>query len=643
MPIFELESGGKVYELDAPDMNAALAAFKKYSATSEQPDFATGNEYAPAPASLSPMQRMASDFAGVLPAASQRAVPHVDRHQQNLLSSEVHEDDAGNILFRDHTGQLVPTDSSKHIVLRDPADGNRPKVYARTPETTESPAVGIARTLAPGLASGSPIAPAVGAARPVAQQLAKPGELAVRAGENLANVGGGGAVPIPKFVASDSMMTQAAAGGLRNVPFAGNPIVGAAENTLSRLGQKATDVAQEYGSGSVKVAGDEAGGAIRDWIKSGMGALSSKFYERVDPLIDNSVRTDLATTRSAAQSILSRRANAAITEPSQAVKRIEDAVTTPGGLNYQGVKDLRTYIGDLTPQELAVQGVAPKEVQAIYKALSEDLRKSVLNSGGTKALAAWERANTAHRLLSERSASLAKIVGIRGDVPPEKVFENLVSMATTSSRADITRLLQARKVMGKDAWNELASAVIVRLGEKPGDVGARISSAATTEFSPQKFLTEYGKLSAEGRAVLFRSAGKESIAPYLDDIATISERFRQGQKFANPSGTARASGWMGLGAVAWAEPLTTFASIVGGAIAARSLSSPATIASLAQWTRRYETAAFNPTPGNIALLTRASNNLANTVNSQFGASVSPQDFLRALQGPSRVAADDKQK
>jgi hypothetical protein len=113
----------------------------------------------------SPAAQMAMDMNNLVPAASQGTSPHVGSYGGNVVSTETFEDDAGNILFRDpQTGKVNPTDKTKHVALRDPSDGVV-KVFNRTEATNESPAVGVSRVLAPGLAAGAVTArPALAAA-----------------------------------------------------------------------------------------------------------------------------------------------------------------------------------------------------------------------------------------------------------------------------------------------------------------------------------------------------------------------------------------------------------------------------------------------------------------------------------------------
>jgi hypothetical protein len=100
--------------------------------------------------------KIAMDFLNQGSAAGQRTTPIISAHQPNLISTEVHENDAGELLYVDpQTGQLVKTDSNKHVALRDPADGVI-KVFARTPDTDEGVLSSAGRILGTGLAAAAP-------------------------------------------------------------------------------------------------------------------------------------------------------------------------------------------------------------------------------------------------------------------------------------------------------------------------------------------------------------------------------------------------------------------------------------------------------------------------------------------------------
>lgn len=104
---------------------------------------------------VSPSAQMAGEAANLLPAATQGTSPHVSDYGGQVVSTEVHEDDAGNILYRDpQTGQFKPTNNETQVAIRDPADGVV-KVFNRTEATNEGPALGVSRVLGPGLGAGA--------------------------------------------------------------------------------------------------------------------------------------------------------------------------------------------------------------------------------------------------------------------------------------------------------------------------------------------------------------------------------------------------------------------------------------------------------------------------------------------------------
>lgn len=567
-------------------------------------------------------------------AASQGTTPNIAAQSKNLISTETFESDAGELQYRDpQTGEIKNTDQNKHVALRDPADG-RIKVYARTEETDEGRLSSAGRLLGTGMATGAPTRLASPVARaPTAAPALTPSQEVSQAAQRIG-------VDLPRAVTTDSMVTQRVAAGVRNVPGAGDPLIKATGRAVQQLGDKASDIAGDFGGGTVAGSGDAARGGIKNYITGKSAETSNKFYNRVDELVDNSIKTPLNNTARAAMEILGRRANAGITDPSGAVKRIEAAVTKEGGLNYQGLKDLRGYIRELKDNpSLLPADLSGKELNKIYDALSADLRAAVKNAGGDKALVAFDRANKHYALLSKRREDLAKIVGQNADAPPERVFDRLVAMASGSSRADINGLVQARKAIGADDWNEFVSGVIQQMGRAPAARGAP-ETLQGADFSPERFLTAYNKLSDAGRGALFRSGGLSSHADALKDIATVSSRFRELQKFANPSGTAQTGAGFGLGAWMMAEPLTAIGAVLGGRGLAMALANPAKASSVAKVVRAQESLAKSPTPAKIAAYNIAARNLISTLGTE-AKMLSPADFLRALQGPVPSRAEDE--
>lgn len=436
-------------------------------------------------------------------------------------------------------------------------------------------------------------------------------------------------VEVPRAVASDSRIVQATGAGARNVPFAGEPLMKAAEKTIDDLGGAVQTAAASGGGASVERAGDIASRNIQGWIKGESGALTKKAYDAVDGAVDAKVTTDLGKTREIVADILARRQNAAIGTDSKAVNSVIDGVQRPGGLNYQGVKDLRSSIGEQLNGGILPEGMSGAELKRIYGALTDDLRSAVEAGGGARGAALWERANKLHGLVSDRRENLSRLVGASGDAPPALVFERLKVAAGSKSRADTELLAQARKTMGED-WQEVVSGVVGQLGKN-----------AKNEFSPQIFLNNWASMSESGKNLMF--AGSGNLRQSLEDIATVSGRFNQLQKYANPSGTGRQA-FFGAGAAggAFVDPLTTFGTVLGANVLSRVLASPASASSMSKWVKTYEVVAHNQSPSSVAALGRASRNFGATISSELKLPNPANDLMNAI-GPRRSAASDSQQ
>ena len=231
-----------------------------------------GTELTTGPATI-PSQRMAIEHANVGPAMSQGATPNMDVLRKNLISTEVQERDDGAILFRDpQTGQVVETDNTKHIVMRDPAD-NTPKVYAKTDAASESPLVGGARVLAPGLMTGAPtrraMIPDTSKVQPKASDIMATSKPSYRAFETQAR-----AAPFPEGVA-DRIRGALDSVGL-NEELAGAPIRAALKYIEEGKAASLNDIQKVkkiigHGFGNPdKAVRDAAGVATREL----MGALN---------------------------------------------------------------------------------------------------------------------------------------------------------------------------------------------------------------------------------------------------------------------------------------------------------------------------------------------------------------------------------
>lgn len=521
---------------------------------------------------------------------------------------------AGNVAAGAVGFVASPINAAYRSVIGQPVEDvtGIPREYTEFAAQLATPGIGFTgKVPAPSVAPGKTLAP---------------GQEVVAAADRLSQTGA--PVQVPRAAASDNMAVQQAGAVASNVPYAGTPLVKSAERTIDQLGTKADEVAQGYGGGStVAQSGDVAKSGITDWITGESKANVTKLYDKVDGLVNPDVKTPLEATRGVVAEIAAKRDAAALSS-GKATGAVLDAVQRADGLTYEGVKTLRTNIGEMLKGGILPEGVSGSELKRIYGALSEDLGVSVSSAGGPQAKAAFDRANRYASLISDRREALAKIVGADGNASAETVFGRIEAMAGSTARADVAKLAQARKAIGSEDWNEVASTVIGRLGR---DVEGN--------FSPQRFVTAYEKLSDAGKNVLFRSSEKASLASHLDDIAKVSSRFKELQKFANPSGSGRAVMGGGIGTGLVAAPLTTIGILAGNRALATALARPASAASIAKLSKAQVALATSPNPSKIAAYTLAARNLISTMELK---AVTPADFLKSLQGPVPARAEDEQ-
>lgn len=432
-----------------------------------------------------------------------------------------------------------------------------------------------------------------------------PGQSAAMAGRRLG-------VDLPRAVTSDRTTVQQIGKAVTSVPFGGSPLRKASQGAIQQLDDAATRVQSTYGAGDTLKAGEAMREGITQTAKVGLPGRVAAKYDAVDELVDPAVKTVLHSTRNAAIQITSKRSASAMAGKSQAIELIRQAAGRPEGLTYEGIKNLRTSIGELLKKpNLMPSDISESELKQIYSALSDDLRSAVGRAGGTKALSRFEHANTYAAKVAQETQSLNKILGSQSD---EALVQKLAAMAGSTAKADSRMLFRARMAVSPKTWDEVSSAVLANMGRD-----------ATGAFTPDRFVTAWGKMSEAGKNTLFGSTGKKDLVKSLNDIAAVSTRMKSLNQFANPSGTAQHlnAAMMGGGAAAGLlEPMTlaaTAAGVTGTRLLSTLLSKPKSAKAMAQWVKAYEAAVTNPKVSTRAFFANRSKTLSLTIANDIGA------------------------
>lgn len=446
-------------------------------------------------------------------------------------------------------------------------------------------------------------------------------------------------VALPRAVASDRPTVRQAGKLVQAVPGGGTPMRRASQNAIDDLGAARTAVQDSAGAGSVTTAADTVTAGIARMTEGPESILArriSEKYQRVEKIVDPAATAPLNEVAKIATTILAERKNAGIPGVSPAVKMVEEAASRPGGLNYAGVSKLRQHVGELLGNKpaLTAAGVNEAELKRVYGALTADLKSVVKTAGGDKALRAWEQADRAALKISAIRQKLASVVDTKGG--EGAIFSRLEGMAGVSGRADVRGLAKVRAALGKDDWDEVASAMVGRLGEGPDG------------FSPERFVSGWAKLSDDAKRILFET-GKDGVAlrRSLDDIAAVSARMKSLREFANPSGTGQTviGGALGAGGLVgfMFEPtlfLGSVGSILGARVLSNILAKPQGAAPLATLAGAYRLFALKPTAANAGSVRQAAAALAYRVAAEEGLTKADEQALadKFANEPARINA-----
>ena len=455
-----------------------------------------------------------------------------------------------------------------------------------------------------------------------------PGQSSTQAAQELGLTG------YPRIAATESSPTKRIGLSLAKVPWAGSPIQAAIERSSQELGQRTARIAGDFIGGGTTAERAGAGSSARQSIEKYIGpsslspdnlaSRSGKLYDKVDQLVNNNVITPLDKTLESVLQI-HRQRNEAFLPTGGAIERVINAVTSDG-LSYQGIKKLRTSIGEDMKRGLLPEGMSNDELKIIYGALSDDLATSVRSSGGPAAQAAFDRANRYHRLISERREELLKVAGVKSD---EALYDTIVRYASATGGANINMLSKIIKAVSSGDWAEIASTAVSRLGQ--------LSKGNIETFSPQRFLSEYRNLTPTGKAMLFGSVGKPELRRALDNVEKVSNQLADLGAYANPAGTAQqgigtAFGVLGFAGFAegWVRgdiPWGTLTGLIGIRGVAKLLSRPVPANATARWLNGIRLVIKTPSASSKARLLAASTNLATNLR-DLGFPVSAQQLMQ---------------
>ena len=383
-------------------------------------------------------------------------------------------------------------------------------------------------------------------------------------------------IDIPRYMASPNIGMQSTANILKTLPIAGTPIEQAARKTIQQMGTAADNL----GGVDPEYAGKIFSDSIKKWVTDTSKKTVGSAYDEVSKIMDPRITTPLDNTANMIAELAAKGQESAIPGKNGAINLVLGAVQRPDGLNYNGLKNLRTFIGEkLDNPSVLPSDISGSDLKRIYGALTEDLNAAAKNAGNDAGVAAHKAANDLASQVAEKRESLVSLLGGPGaGASNENVFGNIIAAASKSpGSADMELLKQAKAIVPPAEWQKAASGAIAQMGRD-----------ADGNFSPTRFLgpNGYNKLSDAGKDALFGAPGT-STRDNLETIADVSRQFGNYMKYGNASGSGHAI----IGAETLKEaakhPIDILATLFGGRKLAEQISNPSTSSAIADWSRAY--------------------------------------------------------
>lgn len=196
------------------------------------------------------------------------------------------------------------------------------------------------------------------------------------------------------------------------------------------------------------------------------------------------------------------------------------------GMSFDQLKQARTVIGQQAAD--TDDKVLKNHLNGLYASLTSDM-EATAKASGDDALQAFRKANNQFKRLVSPETGF----GPKSDASTvlTKNSDDVLNWAIGGARNGGDRIAAVRRQVqkaegGQQAWNDVTSGVIERLGKNAND-----------EFDPGKFRREFAKISPEAKNAMFQGTGNKQYADDLDRLSRIAENWGKYRQTANHSNT----------------------------------------------------------------------------------------------------------
>jgi len=263
---------------------------------------------------------------------------------------------------------------------------------------------------------------------------------------------------------------------------------------------------------------------------------------------------------------------------------------------------------------------SPEALAKNWGGISDEGKRMLFGPNAPRIDAAIRHVNDVSGRMSEANAGILKAMS----GTDTEITNRMLAMASSGSKADIDTLRRMTQMFGRDNLKGLSSVAIQRMG-----------AGRDGKFSANYFVTNWAKMSEDGKAFLFH---EPEVRKSLDAIAKLTGKIKDAEKFANHSNTGRTIIGAGFLTHAMTSPLSALGMALGGDAVARVLAKPATAQATARWAQRM--AALN---SKGAKATPVATRLTMQFLNEIGMPQAANDLGHAVTGPLKGAADKDQK
>ena len=246
-----------------------------------------------------------------------------------------------------------------------------------------------------------------------------------------------------------------------------------------------------------------------------------------------------------------------------------------GKLGMDELKAMRSKIGEqLEAPTIGPDSIPRGQLKQLYGALTQDMRMAA-GARGPDAVRALVKAEGNYKI---RMGIIDRLDTITNKDAPEGVFQAIDRAATTGGGQDAGLLGAIKRTATPDEWNDVAAAVVRRLGNpKPGVPRA----PGEPDFSVGSVATNWRKLTPRAKNMLFGPDKPGTPRAGLEELSRVASSLQNVGKLANTSHSAEVGAAFAMvgelfGSLAAGRvPIPELAAYTGSYGASKLLMSPA--------------------------------------------------------------------